>query len=200
MYNVGRTLANFAFLFALVVWGGMVVFFTFVATPTIFADLDRDTAARLLGDLFPRYFAIQLLCIVVALAIVVGRLAWAPAPRRLALIVVALLALALAITLYARFGLLPRMAAAQARVPSFVTTPKDDPTRLAYGRLHGQAMILNATAALLGGAALILTAFDPRLLVARVSRGRSPEPRQVTVTNLGSGNRRSGPLADELQR
>jgi hypothetical protein len=80
---------------------------------------------------------------------------------------VVLLALALAITIYATVALLPQMQAAQARVPSFVTTPKTDPARAAYDQLHGRAMILNAVAALLGGATLALAAFEPRLLGLR---------------------------------
>ena len=47
MPTLGRGLLNFAFLFALTVWGGMTFFFTFINTPIVFADLDRDTAARL---------------------------------------------------------------------------------------------------------------------------------------------------------
>ncbi|MGN6699598.1 MAG: DUF4149 domain-containing protein, partial [Thermomicrobiales bacterium] len=58
MRAVGRTLTNFALLFALTVWGGAVFFFAILTTPVIFADLDRDSAARLLGDLFPRYYQV----------------------------------------------------------------------------------------------------------------------------------------------
>ena len=170
MRALGRTLLNSAFLFALVLWGGMVFFFAFVATPVIFADLDRDSAARLLGDLFPRYYRVQLLCIAVALAATLARLAWGAAPRRLAGVAAGLLAIAFALALYASAVQMPRLREAQARVPSFVTTPKEDPTRQAYGQLHRRAMMLNGLTALLGAGALALVAFDPRLL-ASVGRG-----------------------------
>ena len=170
MPTLGRGLLNFAFLFALTVWGGMTFFFTFINTPVVFADLDRDTAARLLGALFPRYFQVQLVCVIVALAALALRVALRGAPRALASAGLACLGLALIIGLYANFALLPAMREAQARVPSFVTTAKDDPARVAYGQLHGRAMILNAAAALLGGATLALTAFEPRLLAARRER------------------------------
>ena len=159
-----QTLLNSAFLFALALWGGMVFFFTFVNTPVIFDTLDRDSAARLLGNLFPRYYLVQLACIAVALAAVVARLAWGAAPKRLAGIAAGLLAVAFACALYSTTVQLPRLQEAQARVPSFVTTPKEDPARVAYGKLHGRAMVLNAITALLGGATLVLAAFDPRLL------------------------------------
>jgi len=182
MRATGRTLTNFAFLFALTVWGGMVIFFTFFTTPVVFAELDRDAAARLLGALFPRFFQIQLVCIVVALAIMVGRLVLGAPPRRLALAAIALLSVALVIALYNTFALLPEMAAAQARVVSFVTTPKDDPARVAYGALHGRAMILNGLAALLGGATLALAAFEPRLLASAGERSATPQPGPAAVT------------------
>ena len=182
MRAIGQTLTNFAFLFALTVWGGMVFFFTFINTPMIFADLDRDTAARLLGDLFPRYFQVQIVCIGVALAVVVGRLVFGAPPRGLAITALMLLAVALGIALYANFGLLPRLEEAQARVPSFVTTPKDDPARAAYGALHGRTMILNAIAALLGGATLALAAFDPRLLARRDERAMKAREEATATT------------------
>lgn len=167
MRSTGRTLLNFAFLFALAVWGGMVFFFTFVTAPAVFAGLDRDTAAKLLGDLFPQYYRVQLACVAVALVVLAARLAQGGAARRFTAAGVVLLAIALAITLYATVALLPQMQAAQARVPSFVTTAKTDPVRVAYDQLHGRAMILNAVAALLGGATLALAAFEPRLLGLR---------------------------------
>lgn len=175
MRSTGRTLMNFAFLFALTVWGGMVFFFTFVTAPAVFAGLDRDTAAKLLGDLFPQYYRVQLACVAVALVVLAARLAQGGAGRRFAAAGVVLLALALAITLYATVALLPQMQEAQARVSSFVATPKTDPARAAYDQLHGRAMILNAVAALLGGATLALAAFEPRLLGLR-GAAKTPAP------------------------
>ncbi|HEU5329750.1 MAG TPA: DUF4149 domain-containing protein [Thermomicrobiales bacterium] len=174
MRAVGRTLTNFALLFALTVWGGAVFFFAILTTPVIFADLDRDSAARLLGDLFPRYYQVALVCSAVALVVIVGRLLWGAPPRRLAVAAALLLAVALAITCYSTFSLLPRMQGAQARVPSFVTMPASAPERVAYGQLHGQSMLLTGLAALLGGAALVLIAAEPRLLVRPAERVPTP--------------------------
>lgn len=186
MRRTARTLLNFAFLFALAIWGGMVFFFTFQTTPVVFDALDRDTAARLLGQLFPRYFAVQLVCIVVALTAAGARLVWG-GPRRLAGAATAFLAVALAITLYANISLLPRMVEAQGRVTSFVTTPKEAPERVAYGKLHGQAMVLNAIAALLGGVTLALAAFEPRLLA------HGSTERGTRHAAQGDARRRDGP-------
>ena len=183
MRVVGRTLTNFALLFALTVWGGAVFFFAILTTPVIFADLDRDSAARLLGDLFPRYYQVALVCSAVALVVIVGRLLWGAPPRRLAVTAALLLAVALAITCYSMFSLLPRMQDAQARVPSFVTMPASAPERVAYGQLHGQSMLLTGLAALLGGAALVLIAAEPRLLLRPAERATAPanQPASTSV-------------------
>jgi hypothetical protein len=196
MPNLGRAALNFAFLFALTIWGGMVFFFTFINTPVVFADLDRDTAARLLGDLFPRYFLVQLICIALALVALALRVALGGAPRGLAAAGLIALGLALAIAIYANVALLPKLETAQARVPSFVTTPKEDPARVAYGRLHGRAMILNATAALLGGATLALAAFNPRLLATRRERAGTEALAARREVAEGVG-RAAGPLRSE---
>lgn len=180
MRAIGRMLSNFAFLFALAVWGGAVVFFTFITTPIVFADLDRDMAAGLLGHLFPRFFQVQLVCSAVALAFIAARRYFGAPPRKLTIAAGVMLAVALAIALYNNFALLPEMTAAQERVTSFVTTAKDDPARVAYGQLHGRAMILNGLAALLGGATLALAAFDPRLLARRDERAMAAQ--QVSMT------------------
>lgn len=178
-------LRNLLLLFALSLWGGMVFFFTFVVAPTVFAALDRDSAARLLGTLFPKYFLVQLVCIAAAL---VAMLLFPLAGVRLARlgwIAVALLAIALAVTIYARFNLLPRMAVAQAQVGSFVTTAPSDPSRLAYGRLHGRAMILNAVAALLGAIVLASIAFAPQQLT-RPGASRTNSASEATSPVAGA--------------
>jgi len=182
MRATGRMLSNFAFLFALAVWGGAVVFFTFITTPIVFADLDRDMAAGLLGHLFPRFFQVQIICSAIALAFIAARLCFGAPPRKLTIVAGGLLTVALAIALYNNFVLLPDMTAAQERVTSFVTTTKDDPARVAYGQLHGRAMILNGLAALLGGATLALAAFDPRLLTRRDERTTVAQEADATST------------------
>lgn len=182
MRATGRMLSNFAFLFALAVWGGAVVFFTFITTPIVFADLDRDMAAGLLGHLFPRFFQVQIICSAVALAFIAARLLFGAPPRKLTIAAGIMLTVALAIALYNNFVLLPDMTTAQARVTSFVTTTKDDPARVAYGQLHGRAMILNGLAALLGGATLALAALDPRLLTRRDERAIAAQEVGITGT------------------
>lgn len=178
---------NLMLLFALAIWGGMVFFFTFVVAPAVFSALDRDSAARLLGSLFPKYFLVQLVCIAVALLALLLTLLTGSHLSRAGWGGVALLTLALGITIYAKYGLLPRMAAAQARVGSFTSTNPTDPARLAYGQLHGQAMLLNAVAALLGAAVLVTIACRPEMLAA--NSAKSDTARALTVASAHDGGR-----------
>ena len=60
-----------------------------------------------------------------------------------------------------------------------MTTPREDPARQAYGRLHGRAMVLNAITALLGAGTLVLVAFEPRLLGSAERGTRSAEQGRV---------------------
>lgn len=43
-------------LMALIVWLGGMVFFSFVAAPSIFLTLGRETAGAVVGAIFPKYF------------------------------------------------------------------------------------------------------------------------------------------------
>lgn len=134
---------------ALSLWIGGIGIFTFVLTPTLFRSLDRDDAGRIVGLLFPGYFRWGLACGVVALIAVLfvrGRF-FVPS--------VAVLIFMLVLTGIDAFWIEPRVAALKKEIPSFVTTPKDDPRRKEFSRLHG----LSAASNLLvfgGGVALIV--------------------------------------------
>lgn len=188
--TAGRLVANGLFLFALAIWGGMVVFFTFVTTTTVFDTLNRDLAAILLGKLFPLYFQIQLLCAVVALAFVVERLLHlGDPPRRPVQVATVLLVLAVLISGYLAFVLQPQMAAAQVAVGSFEATPQNAPTRVLFGQLHGRAMILNAITALFGGAVLLITAAQPGVLLHIGEQRQPATTSQATPIHVGPAPR-----------
>jgi uncharacterized membrane protein len=49
---------KFLYLAALVVWLGEVVFFSFVAAPAAFRTLPTPEAGRVVGAIFPLYYAL----------------------------------------------------------------------------------------------------------------------------------------------
>ena len=44
----------------MVIWVGMIVFFTFFAAPSIFKALPRELAGEVIGHIFPKYWANRL--------------------------------------------------------------------------------------------------------------------------------------------
>lgn len=134
---------------AITFWVGGVAIFTFVLTPIIFKVNDRDTAGRIVGTLFPGYFRWGLACGAVALAsllILRGRNFVAP---------LLILLVMLSLTAFQGFFIEPRAAALKREIPSFVTTPKDDPLRREFSRLHGVSAVCNLTV-FAGGVVLII--------------------------------------------
>jgi len=165
-----RTLQNLALLVPLAIWSGAAVGLTFLTTPVIFATLDRDAASRLVGQLFPGYFRLGLVCLTLALAASLASLLARPARPRRWWATPALLAAALALMLYAGLVLEPQLAAVQTRIPSFITDT-DSPARQEFRRLHSLSSSLNLAVLVLTAAVWVLTALDPRLLLGAAATG-----------------------------
>jgi hypothetical protein len=134
---------------AITFWAGGFAIFTFVLTPIIFKVNDRDTAGRIVGTLFPGYFRWGLACGLLALAcLLILR------GRNFAVILVILL-LMLSLTALQAFYIEPRVAALKKEIPSFMTTPKENPLRREFSRLHGISAVCNLSV-LAGGVVLII--------------------------------------------
>ena len=66
-----------------------------------------------------------------------------------------ILAVMLAITLVQAFVIEPKAAQLKKEIPSFETTPKDDPLRIQFRKLHGVSAVCNL-AVIGGGIALVV--------------------------------------------
>lgn len=128
----------FAVDVALGTWLGAMVFFSFVAAPRVFAVLD-DRAGDVVNDIFPRYYVFG-----IALGIVAGVAALAAGLRSgfdpATLAVLGAVGVAVLLTAYARWGLIPAMEAAD-----------ED----AFERYHRRSVILNGLAMLAVVVALV---------------------------------------------
>jgi hypothetical protein len=134
---------------AITFWVGGAAMFTFVLTPIIFKVNDRDTAGRIVGTLFPGYFKWGLACGAVALVSILLIRGKNFVPILLILI------LMLTLTSFQAFSIEPRAAALKKEIPSFVTTPKEDPLRREFSRLHGISAVCNLSV-IAGGIALVI--------------------------------------------
>jgi hypothetical protein len=134
---------------AISLWAGGNAIFTLMLTPILFKTESRDTAARIVGNLFPAYFKWGLACGALAL---ICRLASRGLDLRLPLIVLALM---LAVTSFQAFYVEPHAAELKLQIGSFETTTKDHPLRREFSKLHGVSAVCNLTV-LAGGVVLVL--------------------------------------------
>ena len=159
MRAVGALIYNFA----LALWVGGGVLYTFVLTPAIFAAYPRNTAGEIVGTMMPHYFRFQIAGVAVAaLVLVAFPRAW---PGRRRALCLALVVGALAAQTYVLWRLHPQILAVKSRVASFESAP-DSPERKRFRSLHGVSMMLN-----------LLVLMDGALLLALIpARGaRMPE-------------------------
>jgi Domain of unknown function (DUF4149) len=134
---------------AVALWFGGVTIFTFVMTPIIFKSYDRDTAGQIVGFLFPAYFRWGLACGLAGLVTLLMMKGRNFLPSLIIIVVM------LALTSLGAFYIEPRAAALKKEIPSFVTTPKDDPLRREFARLHGISAVCNLIV-FGGGVALVV--------------------------------------------
>lgn len=150
--NTNPLLAKIAatlYRLAVAAWFGGASLFTLVLTPILFRSLNRDQAGAIVGYLFPGYFRWGLACGVIALA----ALAFMKLPRKR--LAATLLVVMLAITAVQAFVIEPQAAALKREIPSFETTPPDDPLRVQFRKLHGISAAGNL-AVIGGGVGLVL--------------------------------------------
>ncbi|HXV20996.1 MAG TPA: DUF4149 domain-containing protein [Desulfuromonadales bacterium] len=134
---------------ALAFWVGGVALFTFVLTPILFRTQPRDLAGKIVGVLFPGYFRWGLACGAVALLCLLLQ------RGRHFLPALALLVLMLAATSFQAMVIEPKTAALKQQIGSFETTPKEDPLRREFARLHGISAACNL-AVFVGGVVLVV--------------------------------------------
>lgn len=131
--------AYFSVVYRLAVafWVGGAALFTFILTPAIFRDFDRDTAGTVVGILFPGYFRWGLACGVVALVC----LLLSQRPRKILSTIILLVMLT--ITSLQAFVIEPKaaalkkeMAALKKEMPAMDVSEMDRPLRQQFKTLH----------------------------------------------------------------
>ena len=144
-----RNMPTLLYRLAVACWVGGTALFTFILTPTIFKSFDRDVAGGIVGVLFPGYFKWGLTCGLIALiCLAITRSTY----RTISAIIIAAM---LTITAIQAFVIEPKAAALKKEIPSFVTTPTDNPMRVQFRKLHGISAAGNL-AVIGGGIALVI--------------------------------------------
>ncbi len=152
------TILRFIQSVSLGIWIGGIVF-SFLVAAGVFATLpSREQAGAVVGMALARLHALGYVC---AAAFLVASLALerslASMLRPAALLVIVMLTL----TLASQFIITPRLADLRARMTaehgSIDATPRDNPLRASFGKLHGVSSALELLVLLLGLAALFFT-------------------------------------------
>jgi hypothetical protein len=137
-----------AYRLAIAFWVGGAALFTFILTPIIFRSYDRDMAGNIVGILLPGYFWWGFICGVIALLSLL--LARGPQTGASSIILVVMLV----ITALHIFVIVPKAAALKKEIPSFVTTPLDNPLRQQFRKLHAISQAGNL--AVIGGGIVLM--------------------------------------------
>jgi hypothetical protein len=146
-------IVRFAYLLALGLWIGQVVFFSFVVAPTVFGVLGAAGAGDVVGAIFPRYYAFGMGAAATAVAAaVLARHAAAPGWWRAATVA---LALGLAATAWAGAVAHPRAQRLRAAAQAAGQTPAHSD---AFRAAHRLTVVLNGAALLAALAGLGLSA------------------------------------------
>ncbi len=143
-------------LLSLTLWVGGIAFFSFIASPSIFAVLGTEGGGKVVRDIFPKYYWLGYGAggVGTGVAVLLTLLA-APGQRLIAL----LLALMTVIFLYMGRILRPQIFKLRTQVES-LEGPGTDPTlRERFQRLHRRSVMLNGCVLFLGLVTLFLFAW-----------------------------------------
>lgn len=145
-------LLSFIHLLSIVVWLGMLLFFTFAAAPSIFKTLPKETAGEVVGSIFPKYWITGYIASILATASLIWissiRMAW-PGWRLPVLIVMTV------VSFYSGLIVGKRARAIKARIKE--GSDDKEALRRDFRKVHAVSAILNIVVIILGLGFIYLT-------------------------------------------
>lgn len=131
---------RFILLISMVVWIGMLIFFTFFVAPSIFKVLPRELASDLVGDIFPKYwmigYAAGVLSLMSLIAVSLIEKAF-PAAR------ISLVALMTALTFYSGLVVGEKARTMSAEIRIIQDPVKKEEMRARFKRIHAESAAIN---------------------------------------------------------
>src|SRR5271156_296683 len=149
-----NSVLRFVQVIALGTWVGSIIYFV-VITQGIFGVLQsRDQAGLMVGYSLAR---LHYLGMVAAVLYLVAGLALAPSVKALVQPAMLGVILMLLLTVVSQTRVTPRLAELRTQMVSVDATPKNNPLRVEFDRLHQTSVRIEVTVLLIGIAALFLT-------------------------------------------
>jgi uncharacterized membrane protein len=153
-----NSILRFVQVIALGTWVGSIIYFI-VITQGIFGVLQsRDQTGLMVGYSLAR---LHYLGMVAAVLYLVAGLALAQSVKAFLQPAMIGVVLMLALTLVTQIRVLPRLAELRTEMVSVDSTPKDNPLRMEFDRLHKTSVRIETTVLLIGIAALFLIVRNP---------------------------------------
>ena len=145
---------RFIQVFALGTWVGSIIYLSFVVAPGAFGVLQsRDQAGLMVGYSLAR---LHYLGLVAAVLYLLAGLVLAPSEKTFLQPAMIGVVLMLALTFVSQTRVTPRLAELRTEMVSVDSTPKDNPLRMEFDRLHKRSVRIETTVLLIGIAALFL--------------------------------------------
>lgn len=152
------TIIRFLHLLSLVVWIGGVIFFSFIAAPSIFNVLPRDKAGDVVGDIFPKYWMMGYVCSITALLTI---LILSFHGQSYPLVNISLLVLLCGLTFCSGMAVGTKAREVKARIRTIEDQAQKEILKLKFTSLHKRSTILNSIILILGLIVIFLTAASP---------------------------------------
>jgi hypothetical protein len=149
-------LLRFASVFAVALWVGGGAAISFFVAPVVFERAgSRKLAGEIVGQVLRRFNTYALVAGPIAFAAAFLELGASIGASRTLVLKLALIAAMLGLALYSRFSLLPQIQRLRKQMGDEIDRlPRDDPRRLAFGKLHGFSVLCLMVEIILGAFAL----------------------------------------------
>jgi uncharacterized membrane protein len=159
MHGLGERVMNsilrFMQVFALGTWVGSIIYLSFVVAPGAFGVLQsRDQAGLMVGYSLAR---LHYMGVIGAVLYLTAGLALAPSWKTFLQPAMIGVVLMLCLTLVSQTRVTPRLAELRAEMVSVDATPKQDPLRVEFDRLHQASVRIEVAVLLIGVAVLFVT-------------------------------------------
>jgi uncharacterized membrane protein len=150
-----NSVLRFVQVFALGTWVGSIIYLSFVVAPGAFGVLQsRDQAGLMVGYSLAR---LHFMGMVAAVLYVLAGLALAPSVKTFLQPAMIGAILMFALTVVSQTRVTPRLAELRSEMVSVDATPKDNPLRVEFDRLHQTSVRIEVVVLLLGIAVLFFT-------------------------------------------
>ncbi len=153
-------LLKFIHLLGITVWIGSLTFFTFIAAPSIFKNLPRETAGEVIGHIFPKYWILGYVVSVLTLG---SLIAISYTQKTFPAVRILLLVIMLGLTFYSGLVVGKNATNIKAEIKTAEESVNKADLRSRFKRVHALSAILNLCVILLGLFLVYLTSLKLNL-------------------------------------